>query len=258
MLRALSYSSLVIGLCAFSLTLFYGELLDSIVLARSLLVGLATVAAYNFTQLVPLRFRDPINERGQWIKERSKGLWALSLLCLLLCAALSYYLSLKDWINFGHLFILCLVYENSFGNRPARKVPYIKPFYISYIWTMACCAPVIYDVGAWDKLGLVAECFFFMLSLCILFDLRDIKEDESLGFATLANRLELSQVKALSFALMALSLVYLGATGASSWRQIALYIGLYGLVVWRTKESSSEYFFLYLVDGMILVKALLL
>lgn len=255
MLKALSYSSLFIALNAACLALFYGFLAGSVVAPRVALIALATFASYNVAQLAPLRFRRPFNERGLWIKEHSRSLWAYSSIALVGVALLALRLSLADWLNFGHLFVLVLFYENTLGNRPLRKIPYLKPFFISYIWTMTCALAPFYDSWNPELLWHVPQCFLYMLGLCVLFDIRDQKEDLALGTKTFATRFGAGYSKGFSLILIALSLA-----GLVLLRQELsiifpiLYFGMVMALTLALKDDSGEYAYLYGVDGLIALK----
>lgn len=255
MLKALSYSSLFIALNAACLAIFYGILSGSVVAPRVALVALATFASYNAAQLAPLRLRRPFNERGLWIKDHSRLLWGFSLFALAGVGFLALRLSLADWLNFGHLFVLVLLYENTFGNKPLRKIPYLKPFFISYIWTMTCALPPFYDSWNPELLWHVPQCFLYMLGLCVLFDIRDQKEDRALGTKTFATRFGARNSKAISLVLMALSLaaLVLLQQGLSVIFPI-IYFGLVTALTLALKNDSGEYAYLYGVDGLIALK----
>lgn len=258
MLTFFAYSSCFIALNAFALSVFYGCLAGSVVPARALLVGLSTFALYNIAQLAPLRKRGPQNERGLWIQARSKFLWAGALSSLCAVAVLSVQLTLWDWLNFGHLFLLGLLYEDVFGNKPLREIPYLKPFFISYIWSMSCALPPVYDAWNPELLWMPLECFLFMLSLCVLFDIRDAREDKALGVKTLAVRFGPAPSKRTAAALLALSLFILAPFSAIPPWTLAVYGAVWLLVCAGLRAGSKEYAYLYGVDGLIGLKTLAL
>lgn len=258
MLKAISYSSIFIGLAAFSLSLFHGLESGSIVIARSILIGLATFASYNITQLAPLRLRDPLTPRGWWLKKHSKTLWRMSLIALAMITLLSTQLSLYDWINFSHLFVLSLVYENTFGNTPMRKIPYIKPFWISYIWAMSCALPYAYDSKNWSLLWQTLECFLFILSLCVVFDIRDKFDDLTNDTKTFATKLSLKNVKLISFLIFVAAFAFLIGLYKINLIGAIIFALTYMAILWVAKPNSKESLYLVGVDGLIILKLLLL
>lgn len=271
MSKLLSYSSVFIAINAAILAVFYGGLLGSVVIPRVLVIGLATFACYNLVQLGPLRKRAPLGERNTWIFKRRKGLWIMTGIALLCVSLVATQLSLYDWINFGHLFLLALLYESIFDHgplrKPLRKIPYTKPFFIAYIWTMSCAFPALYDLGfalsaTGGHLWILPECFFFISGLAMLFDLRDANEDKRLGVKTFPTQLGPKRAKMIAgvFLFLSLALLFknsLETTALSIW-SLALYAAAVAAVATMVKNDSPESGFLYGVDGLIGLKGLLL
>ena len=220
------------------------------------MVGFATLASYNLTQLAPLRKRKPRSERGRWILQHRKALWILCAVSLGIVGALATKLSLYDWLNFGHLFLLSLFYDDIIGNIPLRKIPYAKPFFITYVWTMTCAFPPIYDSGDLSLLWTLPECFLFIFGLCVLFDFRDVHEDRELGIKTFATKLSPVRIKALAFACVLASAIYFKAKTGANLTFISLYMAAFALLTLRIKSESGEHAYLLGVDGMIALKLL--
>ncbi|MEX0799109.1 MAG: hypothetical protein WD025_06675, partial [Bacteriovoracaceae bacterium] len=207
MLKALSYSSLFIAFNAFCLALFYSMLADGVVLARVSLVGIASFISYNAVQLIPVIKEGPLNERAEWMLLHSHGLFAAMALASGAILTLLPQLSLFDWLNYGHLFFLTLFYEKVVADFSLRSAPMLKPFLISYVWTMACAFPQIYE--GQDNWWMLPECFLFIFALSALFDIRDIETDKSQGVKTFATELSPSMVKWIAGASMFLSFALL-------------------------------------------------
>lgn len=226
------------------------------------MIALATLASYNFVQLAPLRKKAPHGVRSQWIFRNRKPLWGLCVASLGLTMLLSLRLGLYDWINYGHLFILALLYEDTLGNKPLREFPFLKPVIIAYIWTMACALPPILDAvfasGQAQLFILLPECFLFIFSTCVLFDLRDRSEDMSTGIKTFATVYGFKQSKLLALICFSASSIMLWLFGFAPALALLVYSAFFCLLVAKLNKDSGDMPYLLGVDGFLGLKLFLL
>ncbi|MCO4754389.1 MAG: hypothetical protein KC478_07890 [Bacteriovoracaceae bacterium] len=253
--KFLAFSSLYIALNALALSLFYQIISGSIHIPRAITIFLATFISYSAVQLFPLKNKQPRSERSQWILSHRKVLiWSMSL-CSVLILALIPLLDLEDILNFAHLFVLALFYEQVISSKNIRSIPYAKPFLISYVWTMACAYPSYSE--SLPMLALL-ECFLFIFSLCLLFDLRDIEDDKAQDVVTFATRFGAAAViplASISF-IAALILVFnLFEVGLISW---ILFLAIGIVTILKSRPSTADLYYLLAVDGLIGFKLLLL
>lgn len=254
MLRPFVFSSLYIAIGAVSLSLFYQFTANSIHVPRTLIIGLATFMAYNIVQIMPLFKRSPISERGQWIFRHRKPLWTCIGICLLLITVLSQFLILEDIVNFAHLLLLSLLYEGTVTKKGLRSIPFLKPFLISYVWAMSCAFPVF---GFYANLATV-ECFFFIFSLCLLFDLRDIQDDSRQGIKTFATSYGTGVTKVLSTSSFLIALLLVLSFSSVSYILLGVFSSAGILAIYKSAKNTSDLYYLYVVDGLILTKLFLL
>lgn len=253
MLRPFVFSSLYIAIGAVSLSLFYQFTANSIHVPRTLIIGLATFMAYNIVQIMPLFKRSPVSERGQWIFRHRKALWTCICLSLLLITVLSQFLILEDILNFAHLLLLSLLYEGTLTRKGLRSIPFLKPFLISYVWAMSCAFPVF----GFANLA-VFECFFFIFSLCLLFDLRDIQDDLRQGIKTFATSYGTGMTKILSTASFLIALLLISSFSSVSYILLGVFSSAGILAIYKSTKTTSDLYYLYVVDGLILTKFSLL
>lgn len=254
MFKAVVFSSLYISLAAISLSLFYQFIGESIHLPRTIIIGLGTFISYNIVQILPLLKRPPISERGRWIQARQKALWFLIGASTVGIGLLSQFLGLKDILNFSHLLLLSLLYEGVVLRKGLRSIPFFKPFLISYVWAMTCAFPVF---GTYTVLPTI-ECFLFIFSLCLLFDLRDVQDDLRQNIKTFANRYGSLAAKMLSVSSLLASVLLLLMFTDLSILLLTSFLMLGIVLISTANERSSDLYYLYLVDGLILVKLFLL
>ena len=259
----ISHSSIFISICALSLSFFYSLTFEiETNLYRYIVIFCGTLASYIGVQLIPMHKNKASSIRSLWIKNNKIILYSLLLASIFAIVASIRHLESFDLLNFTHLFIIVLFYEKIFLNeKELRKIPYIKPFLISYVWACVCTAPQIILSLKNPNYIIWAESFMFILGLTIPFDIRDIEADHIDGIKTFATRFKVKTVKVLSFGIFLIALImqfnYLEPTLTNII--ITIMIGIcYLLVLSRVWPNQKEHIFLYGLDGIILLKILYL
>jgi 4-hydroxybenzoate polyprenyltransferase len=260
-LTYLTYSSLFISLCSASLSFYYYQVTNMpLNIYKILIIFFATLFSYNVVQVIPLKEGKSFSSRTTWIKKHKKNLIFLMSLSLILILFFIKDLTKFDIINFAHLFVIVVFYEKIlFKSKGLRAIPYIKPFIISYVWASTCAL----TGGDFDNtLFLIwIECYLFVLSLTIPFDIRDIYHDNADGLKTLATKYPLINVKILALTAMCTSLIlhltYIENTQKTLAVASSILI-LYTFILKSINQRSSEFYFLIGLDGIILLKLLFL
>lgn len=251
------------ALSALSLSYFYSNILSTESnFYRYIIIFCGTLASYIAVQLIPISQNFAKSKRSLWIKENKILLYSLLLASLFSIVASVKHLESFDILNFSHLFIIVLFYEKIFLNeKELRKIPYVKPFIISYVWACVCTAPQIFLSLKNPNYLIWPECFLFILGLTIPFDIRDIEADNIDGVKTFATKFRVKSVKRLSFLIFIIALVmqfyYLELTLSNLMITIGIAI-CYLLILSRVWPNQKEYIFLYGLDGVILLKLLYL
>lgn len=253
-LNQFARTSLPISIAAFLLTLFYSQLLsENLDLLRATINASATLLIYNFSIHKEAFIASP--------KEFFKSHYYLGIILLTLLSMLVLIYSIRfigalDYINYIHLLVLSLLYEGpkSFN---IRKIPFLKPFIISYIWTLSCIAPYYYDYIIFPSPIFIIECFTFIFGLCLFFDYRDTEKDQYEDIKTFANVLDLKQIKKILFVLWGFSTIFAFIYFCFSYYLILM--TLYHLIIIiKLKEDRPNWYYLLLVDGVIILRGLLL
>lgn len=252
MIKKLSESSLPIAISAFGITIFYSEMLaQNSDILRALLNFCSTFFMYNLAILTPKLLAN----QAEFFK--SKYHLSLSLAALFVLLPLIYclrYLGALDIINYSHLFILSLLYELP-GKYKLRSIAFFKPFLISYIWTMSVVAPYYYDNIISPSPIFIIEFFVFMMLLCLIFDYRDIETDEKEGIKTFANQIGLKGFKVILYTLFSLSTLLTLFVFCKTVFFILNIIAIF-LVILKLDKNKSYFFYLIVVDGLILLRVL--
>jgi len=269
LLDALLYSSLWLALAAAAqtaATLHLWSPLSAPGYRLVLLVLAATLLVYNLDAALPFKHREPAggSARKAWQQQHR-------LLLLLLAgaaAAAAGYLFLVDgWWHYLPLLLplaaLALLYSWPLwpwrGRRRAlREVPLLKGFLIALVWTTVTVAlPVLVAQPPSEQVvaGLFAQRFCLIVVIAIVFDIRDFGRDQRSGTRTFPGVLGVPAAKRLALGFLATSMAVGLSRGAAP-----LAVLLPGLlaagVVMTAEESSGDYFYALLTDGLLLLQAL--
>ena len=252
MIKKLSESSLPIALSAFGITLYYSEMLtQNIDFIRGTINFCATFFIYNFAILSPKLVHNPKAFRENKYQVSIGIISLFTLIPLIYCIQ---FIGILDLINYSHLFVLSLLYELP-RKLKLRRLPYLKPFLISYIWTMAVVFPYYYDNIIVPSNIFIVEFFLFMLMLCLIFDFRDREIDTKENIKTFANMMEFKSFKRLTYALFTVStfltLFVFCKTPLYLFNLIAIFMTIYKL-----DHKKGYLYYLLIVDGLIFLRSL--
>ncbi len=169
---------------------------------------------------------------------------ALCLIFIILIGHQSLSLPLAMKLNYIFLLTLCYYYPR------LRRYNYLKPFYISLVWSLACTFH-----GASVLISL--QCFLFLLSLCLIDDLKDAESDRKNMIKTFANQFSPLRLRLMSSILLAKSLLILtskeiGLIAISSFFAICL-VSFF----WLNEKNRRESYLIFL-DGLIILKPIIL
>ncbi|GAO44885.1 hypothetical protein [Flavihumibacter petaseus] len=183
--------------------------------------------------------------------------------------------TLKDWLLIGVFPLTAALYYGSawlFGAYNLRRIGWLKPFVIGFTWAgwVTIYPPWFYEISHSSKypitlIGsfLFLKNFMFVTLLCIMFDVKDFAEDHRRNIRTIVVRLGLR--KTIYFVLIPLSVLGLGAFiyYAVSRHFHPVRIGLnilpflsLILTAFSLRKRRSLLFYLVVVDGLMLVKAI--
>ena len=167
-----------------------------------------------------------------------------------------------------------LYYGTNFllGKYSLRKIGWLKPFIIGFTWAgLVTVYPVLfYDIINqqeyqlnWTGGLLFLKNFMFVSVLCIMFDIKDYAVDYIARLKTFVVKLGLR--KTIFYILLPLSLtglvsfIFYAETHQFHQMRILLNIIpfiLLALVVWSLRKRRSLLYYLCIVDGLMLIKAI--
>ncbi len=255
------FSNLFISLCAVAMTA------ETYLLAHSainrlyiLFVFASTFALYNLQRLfyTGKKFGDSKSERHRWIFEHRKLLLVLSAAASTGIAILIFFFPVKFILWFSLLGLISLSYFLPFTNL--RSIPLVKAVLVALVWT---CITYYYplfitSLRVEDCQGGIAR-FFFLISLAVAFNIRDIEIDRKSSVKTLPVIFGAKPTKILcviflfGFSVLIIFLDY------NMRIQIGLLFSALATVmfIFYARETRSEYFYSLWMDGMLILQCLL-
>lgn len=274
------FTNIFLSLCVTSLVfetylILYGTIPS---LHYPLFLFCSTLFLYSFHRV----FRFGAREENE--KLASRHLWVVEhrtlFFTVMALAAIGISISILFFVRLSTLFYLLPVAAISFAYTipciPAkgkwirlRDIPGIKIFLISLVLGLTTVLLPILDKG--DLLLLqkpeMIYVFFrrllFIFAITIPFDIRDMEYDKVKGTKTIPLLVGIKGAKSL--AILALGLFagltffqYFSADQMDAAYPSALVISAFisGIAIWNAKESSSDYYYSFLLEGMMLAQCL--
>lgn len=238
------------------------------------IIFFATFFDYNLHRLYTLHFATAALQgpRHAWLL-RNKNLFYI----LMVLASIGFIISITQ-AKLSVLYILLpfaaltVFYSIPFlrwknKNWRLRDLPFVKVFLIAGNWTMITILLPLIQYGKTvddsEVLWIIAERFFFVLALCIPFDIRDIDTDRQAGLKTIPNVLGAEkswQLAYLSVMIsLALSSLHYTQTGETGFLVSFLISSLTTIIALSIAKRRLYNLYLYgVIDGMLLLQALLL
>jgi hypothetical protein len=227
------------------------------------------------------------NPRSQWYWEKRKLVYASQVLLTIIAAVYPAALLLRDvnyllslpWYDWGMLlvfpFVSGLYYginHTRFGRISLRKVGWLKPFIIGFVWSgLVTVYPlvffeiekkVVYPIDWWGAFLFVKN-FMFITVLCIMFDIKDYAADHNQQLKTFVVKAGLRNT--IFFILIPLCImglasyvVYSFVRHFSAVRMLLNTIPfiLLLMVAYSMHNRRSIFYYLIVIDGLMMVKAL--
>ncbi|RNI32533.1 hypothetical protein EFA69_04230 [Rufibacter immobilis] len=270
-LNFILYSNIFISICA-AVLVWETYMLSGIPISLRLggIVFFATLFVYNADSLLPYKFNQEVavSPRTQWIRNNRLELIFIAIGSAM-CVIYLYWTALFDlsfWFLL-HLIVVAGLYSIAVvpeGDRyiPLRDIPFLKVFLIAYVWSAVTVQlplmEVDRDLFSGNNLILFVRRFLFIFSLTLVFDIRDVHKDKLTNTVTFPTKWGVKNTKWLALFTLVLFAILLPSGTAPHMR---LALGLAGVgaatVVWYAHEYRSQYYFLILADGMMLMQFLL-
>lgn len=271
LVHSILFSNLFIAACAFGLVCqTYLLLRVPIRIGLAALAFFATLLVYNLDGLLPYKYHQDVHfsEQKNWVMRHRSFLLTLIAISGLAAGYLFFrFVPIHQSWFIAHLVVISLLYslriipQKNGGFMPLRNVPLVKAFLIAYVWSWVTVLLPLLSLGmpVFSAAGILfLRRFCFLLALALLFDIRDYRKDKLTGTLTLPGLVGIRPTKFLSLTLLG---IFAGLTGQTesgpALPGLAVSALAAVLVVVFTHEKRSDYYFLILADGMMLLQFLL-
>jgi hypothetical protein len=202
------------------------------------------------------------NTRILFLKKNYRILLFLFLISFLIAVILFFCMTKEGQIIILLILIPSIAYVYPlFGNKRLRDIPYLKVFLTSFIWTvLTVLLPFsTIDNGFNANLNLLLlEKFFFLFSLSLLFDVRDIELEKKSGVSTFASKFgkRATVLLAVLFQSVWLALNWLHYSFAICAAMTFVYLVFVALSILCMKQQRDLYY-IVILDGIMLFQPLM-
>ena len=264
------FSSLFIALCAALMVYqtYFLFLQKTINFHLQAFVFFATICSYNFHwMLTPAN--KTASEINSGIDRHKKFHFLFYLVSLFPVGWLFFYFS-SYWLWFCVAAVLTFLYSApKIAFKPfqwLKKIAIGKTIFLSFVWTyVTAILPIIVEKSTFttEILLYITGQFFFIFSLCILFDYRDKQDDINEGIRSLViyfNERGINMLFFTAIILAAASFILL-ALSAQDSRNILVSLIPLGIVAFLynpAKKDFSDYMYYFVLDGMLMVPGILI
>ena len=238
------------------------------------IIFFATFFDYNLHRLYTLHFAGEAlkGERHAWLS-KNKTLFYV----LMACASLGFLISiiyaktevLVALIPFAAITIFYSIPFIRWKNKllRLRDLPYLKIFFIAINWTMITVILPLVQYGPTIRneeiVVIILERFFFVLALCIPFDIRDIEVDQRAGLKTIPTSIGAKNSYRLAYLSLLIS-VLISQFHYLNWASInfavsTLICGIVSVIaIYNAKQRLNNLYLYGVIDGLLLVQSILI
>ena len=185
----------------------------------------------------------------RWVRSNSKYLTLTSIAAAGIAVYQFLHIELDVQLYFVSGALLTLSYAIPFtSNKGLRYVPFIKTIIVAVVWGIATVAPVveIWDVTAFVLLMVRV---FFVLSLTLPFEIRDVEIDKKDELVTIVGQIGVEKTKLMAFAFLFTSAFLHLAFFPAFHKPLILSFALPTLILYDLNRFSGEYSYTFGLDG---------
>lgn len=243
--KNLYHSNLIISTASTSLYLYYSFISNiNISLYIVNIVFFGTYIVYHLQRLGQYHFHLSLNDDlKQFYQTYRYRIFITTLVAFISIFFSLNQLDLKEVSLLTLSFIISLLYiKIPFSSISLRHLPYAKAICIALVWSLVCSQ--LANINMVNGL----DAFFFILLLCIPFDIKDFLDDQKENIITFAS----ANMQKLKKTLSLLSILY-ALFGIAYYQEVFFIIFpiFYCYVIWSKIEDWKYYIVL---DGLIILR----
>jgi 4-hydroxybenzoate polyprenyltransferase len=262
------FSSLFISAC--SLLTFYFSVqafaLDIPATSYSF-VFFGTFTSYNFHWFLTKTTDNEVSDAAKW-SHRNKHLH-LAFFSAGLTGSIFAFIKLIHLWPFL-LFTALITFLYSAPKLPVfgilKKLALAKTVFLAFVWTLVTCIlPFVFAESEIENTGIIyiVSRFFFIFTICVLFDERDIEKDREEGIRSMITYYNAAGIQRIlwgSLVVSFITLLILFFFNFSIFYIILLLLPFPVFILFYTKwfNRNNDYHFYFVLDGLIMLHGLLL
>lgn len=255
LIRLLVYSNIFIACCAVGLQWFVQP--ETSILAAAFLFS-SVIVMYSALKLLGLKNHARQSESSAiaWLQRNTAlqlGITLIAFICAMLCWKQLGFPFYCSWLIALVLLLLYTYFRtvHTISSFPKLFQAYMKITVVAAVWALVLLPASTGTLSIYLFLWL----FLFVLALMIPFEIRDMLYDAPFHVPTLPLLLGVQKAKQISYALLVVSFLLYLFVGSGMEQKCS--VGLTTIVglamVRRTSTSNSDFFFLFGVDGLLLL-----
>ena len=261
------YSSLHIAVCAVAITQFtYLNQLSSTDKPYVLFVGASTLLLYSLHRIIGIRKSENYVNQGRFaiISKYNSHLIVYSIVATIYCISAYYSFGWNRRLLLVMPAVVSIAYSLPIFSkgRRLRDFHFIKIFLVAICWSLITTTIPIIESGEcenWKIVLITIERACFIFAITIPFDIRDRGIDQHSKVSTLATKYTDTYVKGLAYLALVISTI-LSIILFDSSGLVALIITylISALLIKKSHENRTDYFYTGLVDGTMVLPILLI
>ncbi len=234
----------------------------------SILSFFATLFVYNLQRIFYSSQKDNslLSIRRKWIFENQFSIKILSIIGLVGVAVSFFYNDYSIIFYLSPLLILSIAYFLPFVKL--RKNTWFKLFTLAVVWTMvtALVPSLLINPNPFSTNNILHYFvrFFFIISICIPFDIRDMEVDKSESVFTLSQKLGENRTRWIAVVCMLIYISLISIEFLCEMFTVKIFIALMitaiinATIVFMSSSKRSEYFYTALLDGTMILQGVVL
>jgi len=228
-------------------------------------VFFGSVCSYNFHwYLTPPHVENPSGKMAWNISNKMVHL--ILFILGLAGSALFTFLLIEHWFWLGITAFLTFLYSAPKIAHPVfsylKKVALGKTIFLAFAWThVTSLLPLVIELKTVNAAAIwfVANRFFYLYAICILFDYRDVEEDRKAGIKSLITYLSEKGIDALFWGsiliVVVTSFILLNYFSIAEVVALLIPVILLSLLYYPSKKNSSDYLYYFVLDGLMMLSA---
>ena len=181
--------------------------------------------------------------------------WFLSLLLMLF-----FFLEPFEMAGLMVASIMAIAYMLEVGKwKGMRSLPIIKSIWVALVWTITTVVIPVFHHFSLDAVMLILERFLFLLSICIIYNLRDTKSDFLQGISTITHKIGTLRTKQLTILLLAIDslVVYVHHYSLPVYSAINCSLFITAIIILMAEEDGHRLYYSLTVDATMIIQSLL-